>query len=562
MTCDILLSLLPFWEPQIPPLGISSLKAFLEKNDYNVKTKDFNTLETFSEIHNRYLKILETFIPGNKRGNFNNLGQDVIRNHLMAHLHYEEKNKDLYFRLVKTLIYKTFYEEVNEPAVQELTGTADEFYHALEHSFLRLLSKDIPGVLGLSVYRGNLAASMFAFKLTRNHYPQVKTVMGGAVFAGELAVGSVNLDYFLERTPYIDKFIVGEGERLFLKYLRGELPKTQRVYTIEDIGGETLDIEKAPLPDFSGLDLEFYPNLAAYASRSCPFQCSFCTETIYWGNYRKKRVNQVVEELISLYKKYRSQLFLMCDSLLNPIAADLAGGLIESGVSIYWDGYFRADAQVCSIDNTLHWRRGGLYRARLGIESGSPRVLELMGKKISPKQIKSAISSLAHAGIKTTTYWVIGHPGETEADFQQTLDIIEELRDVIYEAWCSPFNFYLTGQVESKKWKSKSRLLYPPEAKDMLVVQTWTLDCEPSREEALHRVNRFVRHCEKLGIPNPYSMVEFYRADERWKNLHKNAAPSLVEFENKDTYIEENKHVKKMAYAQKKLTADIDFDFI
>jgi hypothetical protein len=557
----ILLALLPFWDPQIPPLGIVSLKTFLQENGYNIKTVDANILEEFSEIHHRYFTILEEFIPADQQGNFHNVGQDVMRNHMMSHIHYQDEND--YIDLVKTLVYKTFYAEITGPGVRGLNQTLQDFYHALEQYFLDLLVREEPEILGLSVYRGNLAASMFALRLTRRHYPHIKTVMGGAVLAGELAVGSENLEYFLEKAPYIDKIIAGEGEILFLKYLRGELPEAQRVYTLEHIGGETLDLNRPTpiVPDFSDLDLGFYPHLPAYASRSCPFQCSFCTETVYWGKYRKKNASQVVEEMTALYRQHKSQLFLMCDSLLNPVINDLADALVESGLSLYWDGYLRADPRVCDRDGTLQWRRGGFYRARLGIESGSPHVLELMGKKISPEQIKTAVSSLADAGIKTTTYWVIGHPGETEADFQQTLDILEEMRDDIYEAWCSPFNYYKTGQVDSQRWAGKSRLLYPPAAKDMLVVQTWTPRVEPSREETYSRMNRFVRHCKKLGVPNPYSLLEFYHADERWKKLHKNAVPSLVEFENKDVYLDENKTVKRVIAAGKKLDPHMNFDF-
>ena len=39
-----------------------------------------------------------------------------------------------------------------------------------------------------------------------------------------------------------------------------------------------------------------------------------------------------------------------------------------------------------------------------------------------PSVVSKALASLAGAGIKTTTYWVIGHPGETESDFQSLLE--------------------------------------------------------------------------------------------------------------------------------------------
>ncbi|HLP47720.1 MAG TPA: radical SAM protein, partial [Candidatus Kapabacteria bacterium] len=307
----------------------------------------------------------------------------------------------------------------------------------------------------------------------------------------------------------------------------------------------------------SDFDLRYYPSLAAYTSRSCPFQCTFCSEVIMWGKYRKKKAAKVVAELKTLSEKYGEQLFVMSDSLLNPIVTELADEFIKTNLSIYWDGYLRADNPVCNTDNTMLWRRGGFYRARLGLESGSERILKAMGKKITPQQLKTAVSSLAYAGIKTTTYWVIGYPGETEEDFQQTLNLIEELKDDIYEADCNPFIYYLSGQVNSHVWGSqgKSILLYPENAREMLIIQTWILDGLPTREETFQRIKRFVRHSRDIGIPNPYSMQEIYEADERWKKLHKNAVPSLVEFQaNKDSgrpFIDECKHIKKTVSAEK-----------
>jgi radical SAM superfamily enzyme YgiQ (UPF0313 family) len=556
----ILLALLPFWEPQIPPMGIACLKSHLEQNGYTVRTIDTNVLETFEEIHQNYMNRLKEELPEKRRGNFSNIGQDVMRNHMMAHIRRTDEQK--YRQLVRILIRQNFFTDVNEGVIQELVDLLTEFYQRLETYWLNLMAESPVEVLGLSVFKGNLPAAMYVFRLTREKYPHVMTVMGGAVFAGTLTVNSPNFNNFVEKTrDYIDKIIVGEGEQLFLKMLEGELDETRRVYTIKDIDNSVFDLAKAQLPDYGNLELEFYPNMAAYTSRSCPFQCSFCTETVYWGPYRKKKPRQIVEELRQLYHKTGHQLYLMCDSLLNPVVNELATALIEADMSIYWDGYLRVDRHACDEDKVLHWRRGGLYRTRLGIESGSPHILELMGKQITPEETRNAVSTLANAGIKTTTYWVIGHPGETEADFQQTLEIIEDLKDHLYEAWCSPFNYYLSGQVHSDPWAKKSRLLYPEDAADMLVAQTWIVDEEPRREEMYRRVNRFVAHCKRLGIPNPYSMMDFYNADERWHRLHKNAVPSIVQFENKERVIDENKHAKKLVTAETKLNTEMDFRF-
>ncbi len=555
----ILLVLFPFWTPLIPPLGLSSLKGFLQKHHFRVKTVDANVEDPFKEIYRRYFRILEEIVPENTRGNFYNVGKDVLQNHMMAYINFTDEQ--VYHELGKMLIHKTFFCEVDDQAIYRLNQVIADFYTILREYFLDLLKREKPTVLGLSVYEGTLPASLFAAELSKENYPQIKIVMGGGIFAEQLAKDSPNWEPFLKRAACIDKILIGEGENLFLKFLSDELPPSQKIYTLRDIDGKTLNLSSAPLPDFSDLDTRSYPYLASYASRSCPFQCKFCSETVQWGKYRRKDSRQIAAELLKLYEKYESQLFLMCDSLLNPVITELARELIKSGAAIYWDGYLRVDKDACDIENTLLWRRGGFYRARLGIESGSQTVLDLMNKKITPEQIKKAISNLAFAGIKTTSYWVVGYPGETEETFHETLDLITGLRNDIYEAWCSPFYYYPTGQVNSKAWAGKNSLLYPGWAQKMLVLQTWVPDGEPSREESYKRMHRFVEHCRNLGVPNPFTLHEVYEADERWKKLHKNAVPSVVEFEKDGDYIDDSRDVSKLFLAQSTQSHDGDFAF-
>lgn len=557
----ILLALLPFWTPLIPPLGLSCLKSFLKKNGYHVQTADSNMKEDLRELYHKYFDTLKPHVPENKRGNYYSIGHDLLQNHMMAFINQTDEKE--YKELLNILIFKTFFSGVDDPVIDQMDGIIREFFTRLEKYLLDLLEKKKPDLLGLSVYSGTLAASLFAFRLAREKYPSIKTVMGGGIFADELAMGSPNFNYFLEKTPFIDKIIVGEGELLFLNMLQGKLPRSQKVYSLEDIDGETPDLSSLDTPDFTDFNLDNYPYFSAYTSRSCPFQCSFCSETLQWGNYRKKPARKVVEELKELSNTYGTQLFLMGDSLLNPVITDLAKEFLDSGTSIYWDGCLRADKEVRDSENTLLWRKGGFYRARIGIESGSARILELMGKRITPAQNKAAISSLARSGIKTTTLWVIGYPGETEQDFQQTLDFIEELKDDIYEAECRPFYYYLSGQVKSGEWKEKNKsiLLYPETAKDMLMVQTWILDGEPSREETYNRMNRFVQHCDNLGIPNPYFWDEIHSADQRWKNLHKNAVPLMASFETAGSRVDECRNVKKLFFASNKQPEVVDFGF-
>lgn len=554
----ILLGLMPFWDPLIPPMGLACLKSFLGRYGYHVKTVDANTEKIFREIHDRYFEKLKSYLPEEKRSNFHNIGNDVFRNHMMVHLH--ERDKKEYIKLIRQLIHENFYSNAEETQIYELNREIQEFYTRLEAYVLDLLARENPTVFGLSVFQGTAAASMFAFKIAKEHHPGIKTVMGGGIFSDQLAPGSPNFERFLEKAPYIDKLIADEGEILFLKYLQGELPGNQRLYTLKDINGEILDISLLPAPDFADMDVVYYPTLAVYNSRGCPYTCRFCSETVRWGKYRKKKADRVIEEMKALYDRYGSQLFLMTDSLLNPTASDLASAMQDSSVPFYWDGYLRVAPETCSRDTVLQWRRGGFYRARLGVESGSQHVLDLMNKKISVEQIKDTLYNLASAGIKTTTYWVIGYPGETEEDFQHTLALIDALANEIYEAEYSPFTYFYSGQVNSDQWAQKRFSLYPEEASDMLVIQSWELEEDPSREERYRRVKRFQQHCRDLEIPNPYSLYDISKADTRWKKLHKNAVPAAADFRDAQEITRECRQIEPLNVAQLS-QYDIKFDF-
>lgn len=560
----IVLALLPFWDPQIPPLGAACLKSFLQKHGYEVKTVDANLEVQFRELYDDYYGTLQKMVPADKHGNIFNIGNQVLRNHLMAYLNARHtKRKDgKYEELLKILVKNTFFCPIDSDGIVTLDKILAAFYTRLKKYVINLLEKENPTVLGLTVYGDTFPASLAAFRWAKKKNPLIKTVIGGGIFADQLAPGSPELDYFIQSTgEYIDKIMIGEGEVLLLKYVRGELEESQRVFSKKDIPGESgydVDLNAVDVPDYWDFPLQYYPHLAHYGARSCPYQCKFCSETINWGKYRKKKVSQTVRELIELYRRHSNQLFLLTDSTLNPIITDLSKEFIKLGVSIYWDGFLRAESHVGSIENTLLWRRGGFYRAKLGLESGSQRILDLMNKRITIRQSEAALAALAYAGIKTTTFWLFGYPGETEEDFQATLDFIEKNKDCIYEADGNVFNYYLTGQANSREWlkNNKGILLYPEWAKELLMTQTWILAEAPSRETAYHRLNRFVHHCKKLAIPNPYSLNDVYHADGRWKKLHKHAVPSVVELNDQNLYVDENQYVEELSFAENKIEDD------
>jgi radical SAM superfamily enzyme YgiQ (UPF0313 family) len=524
----IKLLLLPYWSAIIPPVGIASLKSYLMQHGYtNVHIVDANISIEFKQVYERYLNILLNNLPEGKRGNFRNVSNSVWQDHALARLKTTDTNS-----FVENIIETIFFHNVSATCIGLLEDLMDKFYSILDDYINNELYEEDIQIFGLSIYGDTLAASLYTARIVKKKKPSAIIIIGGGIFAEPLSVETLNFNIFIDETKgIIDYIIVGEGERLVLALLKGELNSENRVFTLEDLNKVPVDLKTLNTPCYEGIDINRYFHLSTFASRSCIFQCSFCSESNLWGIYRKKTSQQVAKEFTHLNTQYSYQVILLGDSLLNPIINDLAKEMESLKPRIYWDGYLRADKHVCDKDNTLLWRRGGFYRARLGLESGSNRVLQLMGKKIDAEQIRSALKSLAYVGIKTTTYWVVGYPGETETDFQLTLDLIEELKDYIYEADCNAFAYFPKAQHNSSNWENEYAVksLYPEKYNKYLILKTWYLECSPSRQEVFDRINRFVAHCESLGIPNPYTIQEIYIADERWKTLNPNSVPSLLD---------------------------------
>ena len=134
----------------------------------------------------------------------------------------------------------------------------------------------------------------------------------------------------------------------------------------------------------------------------------------------------------------------------------------------------------------------------------------------------------------------------------------------IFSVKAPDFTYFYTGQSgnDDDKWAQRRILLYPESAKDLLIYQTWIVNGSPSREEMYRRVNRFVRHCKRLGISLPWSLHDVNKSDNRWKRLHKNAVPSVLELSKKGIYINECRDVKQYLAAQDTIEDDGEFDFV
>jgi radical SAM superfamily enzyme YgiQ (UPF0313 family) len=506
----------PFFSPMSPPLGLGMLKAFLQEQGHSVECFDLNVDPHLWNAQRRYFSALESLDNVKARDGQSKLWA-LINAHMQAFLW--GGDAETCGRVLRQLA-PLYGMSLNAGQTDQLHALVVAFFERLTH---RLNSLDLSGCgfIGTSTYTTSLAPSLFALRELKARYPSARTVMGGGVFADDLALGSTNLETLIAECPYVDHVVLGEGELLMLRLIEGEFKDKRRI-TLADIDNQTLSFAGVPAPDFSDFEIDSYFNLSIEGGRSCPFQCSFCSETIQWGVYRKKTGGTLAEQMIANAERYGNRRYFMGDSLINPYINDLSKQLLGREADLSIDGYLRADKPVADENRVAAWARSGLDRARLGLETASSHMLEVMDKRTTPDSMFDALRSLAHNGVRTTTYWVVGHPGETEKDFDETLAFIAEAQPFIYELEAHPYYYYPYGQVASRSYESES--VYPEEVINAIKFRTWdVLDSAPTRAERFARLRRMSEFAAHLKIPNIYSMAERYEAEARWLRLSPNA---------------------------------------
>jgi radical SAM superfamily enzyme YgiQ (UPF0313 family) len=275
-----------------------------------------------------------------------------------------------------------------------------------------------------------------------------QTVATGGVFA---TMNAVNL---IQAVPALDYVCRGEGEELILDLL-ANLDRPARVPGIawRAPGGRSVlnppraqiaDLDALPFPDRESLDLEFLESMpldvpailslkrwtTMQTSRGCPYPCTYCDiPSFNEGKWRDRSPAHVIAEYELLQRQGYGSCYLTDDHFLlkrKRIEA-ICTGFIERGATVTWGCEGRVDS--LAIEEFPLMAKAGCQTLMFGIESGSQRVLDRLRKEQTLDQITHATEAAKDAGIEFVHgFFLIGNPGETEAEMLETFDFAARLR--------------------------------------------------------------------------------------------------------------------------------------
>jgi radical SAM superfamily enzyme YgiQ (UPF0313 family) len=313
--------------------------------------------------------------------------------------------------------YKKVLNDLNDPIWEEIRKTI----------------KDIkPDFIGIQMYTGTFKSAQIVATIARDLISDIKIIVGGTHPSLD-PIGTINLNIY-------DYVVRGEGEFAMLEIVNGIDPAQIKGVTYKNSAGEICnnedrdfieDLDSLPFP---GRDCLYNGNGktdigAVITSRGCPFRCAYCASPRIWKRKTQFRsVDNVLEELIYLVRKKGVTLIRFQDDTFT-LKIDRTMALCEKMLSKDLNIKWICDTRVDRLNKDILqlMKRAGCVRIKVGVESGSNKILESVDKGISVEKIRSIVRLIKEVGISLTAYFMIGFPGETDEDVRKTIRFAEEI---------------------------------------------------------------------------------------------------------------------------------------
>jgi len=316
----------------------------------------------------------------------------------------------------------------------DMNATVDDRQEACRQLGQRLADVQMAGITGLT---GDYPAIKALAAEIRSLRPETKIVIGGHL-------ASALPEFLVGRLP-VDAAVIGEGEQTIVEMAAcgHDLSRWRGIHglCLHDGSGRAIrtparpritDLDRLPFPAWDLFPMEAYLKGAAeqnaeyatsgtmsiMASRGCPRHCSYCDHTIKGFRARYRSVANVIAEIEAARRRYGNRIgsFYFWDDIFiwdRQWTETFCRQLIDRRLNLKWT----CNAHVDKVEPELMhlMKTAGCFNVRFGIESGSQKILDGLGKGVRVEKAARSLQACLHAGLSLTLYLMVGAPGESKA---------------------------------------------------------------------------------------------------------------------------------------------------
>ncbi|MCP3941030.1 MAG: B12-binding domain-containing radical SAM protein [Desulfobacteraceae bacterium] len=394
----------------------------------------------------------------------------------------QEELKRLYNLMIGNKSYQNYLNSIlineflqifkNLMAVYEYFLVNNEF----KPRFLKRMEKKIidlnPSAVGFSIYTPEPFTKTLRKTIKGLGIP---VIMGGA-FTSQLDKQDIET---LFREDYLDFLILHAGEKALPQLLNSfkspenlkKIPNLVYKNKAKLLFKEIQIIEnlnQLPNPDFSQFSLTEYPVpeivLPLQTARGCTWKnCQFCAHhKSYLNNYAAYSKEKLLEIIKEYKNKYKVRHIAFHDEEI-PVKRFkfFSKLLIDNGLT---DFRFYAYARLVAGFNREIFAlmyQAGFRTISWGLESGSDKILKLMGKGTTTNTMKRVLKDASDQNIGNICWIIFGFPGENIEDVSKTLKFLHENSKNIDLLLISKFQFEKGSPIYEQMIRKE--IFYQPE---------------------------------------------------------------------------------------------------
>lgn len=283
-----------------------------------------------------------------------------------------------------------------------------------------------------------------AAKYIKNRHPDIYLIIGGPH-------ASLNPEEVL--SDEFDALCIGEGEyptfELASQLENGMVPSGITNLWIKHGTGIEKNETRPFLPNLDGLpfpDREIWmewveekqvERLYVLLGRGCPFQCAYCCNhalgKLASGAYvRLRSIDNILDEIKELKDRFPKlkEIYLEIETMgtNKKWAIELCSKLAKFNENLENPLTFGTNIRITPNadleDLFAAFKKSNFRFVNIGLESGSERIRrEVLRRNYSNQDIIRAVDLAKIYGLKVCLYNMLGFPGETPADFMETVKI-------------------------------------------------------------------------------------------------------------------------------------------
>ncbi len=329
-----------------------------------------------------------------------------------------------------------------------LDATAENLSHG---QILDAISQANPEIIGITTNIAMKYALLVQARLIKKHFPHIKIIMGGPLATAEYEM--------LLTKRYTDVVVLGEGEFTLISLIKNPdwnkevLSSIRGIAFLSNAGVESTgcnepinDLDALGHPQWDKFPIFKYtktlhraePYFPIMMSRGCPYACINCTKIIHGYSTRYRSVESIIAELEYLKDRFNFRELIVTDDVFNANlrrAKDILRAIIKFRNRHQFKIQLMNGIRGDIIDEEFAdlAKNAGVYKAGIGIESGSPKVIQFLHKKLDLCKLPEAIRILRARGIVVDGFFMIGIPVETPSSLIYSIYFADQLDiDVAY----------------------------------------------------------------------------------------------------------------------------------